>query len=281
MDRLDDDALVVDVDDLREREASRMVFLLLGGQTLLDLLPVCLGGSHGVVAVTDCVGEERLRVRAAVLRVEGLAVAQRLQTALDRVGVLALHEVGIIQLGEGAGLFEQRLDDPAVGVVNEDHDVRQLEAGALAHLQTGRDALNDRLFSRADKRCRAGGVLVGLQVDREHDAAARRRAAGPAFGQYRAGRQGAQRAVLHVLLHGLVDALDMGEVYWSQAMTAHLDRSVPSRGIMISGIRVQRFAIGIVLLTGITYVFSIAENPRYGTENIEECNIFLRMLRYT
>lgn len=133
------------------REASRMVFLLLGGQTLLDLLPVCLGGSHGVVAVTDCVGEERLCVRAAVLRVEGLAVAQRLQTALDRVGVLALrnepagdvaavlHEVGIIQLGEGAGLFEQRLDDPAVGVVDEDHDVRQLEAGALAHLQTGRN----------------------------------------------------------------------------------------------------------------------------------------------
>ena len=199
-----------------------MVFLLLGGQTLLDLLPVCLGGSHGVVAVTDCVGEERLRVRAAVLRVEGLAVAQRLQTALDRVGVLALrnepagdvaavlHEVGIIQLGEGAGLFEQRLDDPAVGVVDEDHDVRQLEAGALAHLQTGRDALNDRLFGRADKGRRAGGVLVGLQIDREHDAAARRRATGPAFGQYRAGRQGTQRAVLHVLLHGLVDALDMG-----------------------------------------------------------------------
>ena len=199
-----------------------MVFLLLGGQTLLDLLPVCLGGSHGVVAVTDCVGEERLRVRAPVLRVEGLAVAQRLQTALDRVGVLALrnepagdvaavlHEVGIIQLGEGAGLFEQRLDDPAVGVVDEDHDVRQLEAGALAHLQTGRDALDDRLFGRADKGRRAGGVLVGLQIDREHDAAARRRAAGPAFGQYRAGRQGTQRAVLHVLLHGLVDALDMG-----------------------------------------------------------------------
>lgn len=129
--RLDDDALVMDVDDFREGVAGRVILLLLGGQGLFDLFPVSLCGRHGVVAVADCVGEERLRVRAAVLRVEGLAVAQRLQTGLDGVGLRALrdkpagdvaavlHEVGVVQLGEGVGLGKERLDDLALGVVDQ------------------------------------------------------------------------------------------------------------------------------------------------------------------
>ena len=201
-----------------------------------------------------------------------------------------------------------------VGVVDEDHDAAARGRRPSRTFRRG-GMRSTTVFSVGRIRDAEPGVYSGLQIDREHDAAARRRAAGPAFGQYRAGRQGAQRAVLHVLLHGLVDALDMGrdvcvlEIDLGQGQTQGrrcvADDAVGLRpvfglrgvlvtgddrpfgqvgalaGIMISGIRVQRFAIGIVLLTGITYVFSIAENPRYGTENIEGCNIFLRMLRCT
>ena len=103
-----------------------MVFPLPRGvRPLLDLLPVCLGGSHGVVAVTDCVGEERLCVRAAVLRVEGLAVAQRLQTAsIASVSLpcgmnqpvmwppFCMRSVSC-SLEKEPVFFEQWLDDPA------------------------------------------------------------------------------------------------------------------------------------------------------------------------
>lgn len=96
-----------------------------------------------------------------------------------------------------------------LGVVDQDHDMRQLKARALAHLQTGRDALNDRLFGRADEGRRTRGVLVSLKIDSQNDAAARAGAAGPALGQHDTGRKRAQRTVCNVLLHGLVDALDV------------------------------------------------------------------------
>ena len=170
-----------------------------------------------MVAVADRIGEERLRVRAAVLPVEGVAVAQRLQTGLDRVGLRALgdepagdmaavlHQVGIVQLFKRIRFLKQRLDDAAVRVVDQDHDVRQLHARALAHLEARRDALDHGFFGRADERGRAGGVFIRFEIDREDNAAARAGAARPALGEHHTGGKRAQRAVGYVAAHGLVD----------------------------------------------------------------------------
>ena len=218
VDRLDDQAVVVDVDHLDQRKARGMVGLLVRRQALFDLFPIRLGGRHRVIAVAHRVGEQRLRIRAAVFFVEGFAVAQRLQTGLDLVGLralrdkpavdvaAALHQVGVIHLFKAVGFVKQRLDDPAVRVVDQDHDMRQLHARALPHLEPRRDTLDHGFFGRADERSRAGGVLIGLQIDREHDTAARAGAARPALGQDDARGQGAQRAVRDVTAHGLVDA---------------------------------------------------------------------------
>ena len=60
VDRLDDQAFVMDVDNLNECKTCRMVLLLLCSQALLDLFPVCLCGGHGVVAVAYCIRQQRL-----------------------------------------------------------------------------------------------------------------------------------------------------------------------------------------------------------------------------
>ena len=212
----------MDVDNLNECKTCRMVLLLLSSQPLLDLFPVRLCGGHGVVAVAYCIRQQRLCVRAAVLLVEGLAVAECFELGLDGLGLrtvrqepagdmaAVLHQVGIIQLVIRGGLLEQRLDDLTVGIVDQNHDVRQLQARALTNLETGRNTLDNRLFGRADERCGTGRVFIRFQIDRQHDAAARAGAAGPALGQHDAGGQGAQRAVLHILLHGLMDFFRAG-----------------------------------------------------------------------
>ena len=89
-----------------------------------------------MIAVANRVRQQRLRVRAAVLLIKGVAVAQRFQSVLDFVGhralgdepardvAAALHQIGVIHLLKGSGLLEQRLDDCAVRVVDQNHDVR-------------------------------------------------------------------------------------------------------------------------------------------------------------
>ena len=51
VDALDFQTFVVNIDDLGQDKAGRMVLLFGLGQALLDALPVGLGGGHRVIAV--------------------------------------------------------------------------------------------------------------------------------------------------------------------------------------------------------------------------------------
>ena len=217
VDRFDNQAFVVGIDHFDQGVTRGVVLLLLGGQAFFCFLPVCLRGRHGVVAVADRIGKEGLGVRAAILLVECGSVAECFKPSLDRVGFHALgnepagdmaavlHQIGVVNSVKRSGFLKERFDNRAVGIVDQDHDVRQLHAGSLAHLETRRDALDNGFFRGTDQGSRAGRVFIRLKIHGKHDSAPRAGAARPAFGQDNAGGKRLQRSLLNVAAHSLMN----------------------------------------------------------------------------
>ena len=116
-----------------------------------------------------------------------------------------LHQIRVIDLLQGIGLFEHRLDDGAVRVVDEQHDVRNFDRSVFADSKARRNALDNGFLGRANERTGAGCVFIAFQINGSNQTAARRCAAGITLGQDETGRQLGQRAVGQILLHGFVD----------------------------------------------------------------------------
>ena len=173
-----------------------------------------------MVAVADGEVEQREILGQMVFFIECLAVVQRVHGVNQRVSHLALrdepavdvsaalHQIGVIDLVEPVELIEHRLDDRAVGIVDQDHDVRQFHGGVLADLEARRNALLNGLFGRTDQRAGACLVLIGLEVDGGDQTAARCGSAGETLGQDETGRQLTQGAVGQITLHGGIDVCD-------------------------------------------------------------------------
>ena len=88
---------------------------------------------------------------------------RRHQPAPDRAA--ALHQLCVIELLHPVRLCLQRLNDGFLHVVQQNHDMRQLQRSASADADTGRDALRHGGFRRTHRRNRALVVVVLLQVD--------------------------------------------------------------------------------------------------------------------
>ena len=139
VDGLELERIVVVVHDLDKCVAGGQCEVFLGSLALLLLFIAGLGGGEGVVAVAD--GEQQGRDAGdAVLALHCLVggeAGQRVGDCVDlRSGELValdmaavFHQVEVIDALHLVGRGGQGLDDGLLGVVNEQHDVGQLDGG--------------------------------------------------------------------------------------------------------------------------------------------------------
>ena len=179
-----------------------------------------------MVAVADREQHRRGAGRHGQARGEGLRLDQREQGALhgarlrlaDREAAqvtTAGHQLGVVQRTHRVAPGGCGLDHGAQRVVDQHQDVRQLELGAAAHLDARRQPLDDGALGGADQALGRGAEVVVLEVQLEHQPAARVRAAAP-FDQHRAVMLD-QHAVGQIALHRRLNARDaLGRIVGAQ-----------------------------------------------------------------
>ena len=180
VDGLELERVVVVVHDLDKCVAGGQREVFLGSFALLLLFIAGLGGGEGVVAVAD--GEQQGRDAGdavlALHRLVGGETGQRVGDCVDLLGgeLVALdvaavfHQVEVINALHLIGRGGQGLDDGLLGVVNEQHDVGQLDGGVAAHAGARGDTVEHGALSRADQRAGAGGEVVLVEVDHTNEA---------------------------------------------------------------------------------------------------------------
>ena len=180
VDGLELERIVVVVHDLDKCVAGGQREVFLGSLALLLLFIAGLGGGEGVVAVAD--GEQQGRDAGdAVLALHclvGREAGQRVGDCVDlRSGELValdmaavFHQVEVIDALHLVGHGGQGLDDGLLGVINEQHDVGQLDGGVAAHAGARGDTVEHGALSRADQRAGAGGEVVLVEVDHTNEA---------------------------------------------------------------------------------------------------------------
>ena len=160
----------MDVFNLAERKPGRMRPALLFRQRVADLVPRGLRRSQGMVPVPH-------RQQHRMLPKPGLQLRQRpvhLRQLLLRLhGVArqvpaAEHQLEVVQLPQGLLLRPQGLQNRPVRVVQQDHDVAQLQRRSPADLQPGRKALRDRLLRGPDQGQGSRRIVILLQIHRAY-----------------------------------------------------------------------------------------------------------------
>ena len=127
--------------------------------------------------------------------------------ALDVAAVF--HEVEVVDHLHAVGRGGQRLDDGLIGIVDEQHDVGQLDGRVAAHLGAGRDAIQHGALGGADQGAGAGGEIIGIQIHHTDQAVADLAVGLLALDVDQGVGQRLEHAVGQVLLHGVVDILDV------------------------------------------------------------------------
>ena len=167
----------VDVADLGQAPARRMGPALLLAQGGLQLLPVGLGGGQAVIAVTDGQYHRLLPFGSGPAAGKGGRVGQRRQRGINlgnERGVLdgpaaqmpaAQHQLTVVERRQLVLHQSDGLDQRAVGVVGQHHDVGRFQRRPAADLEARRDALHDGALARADSGLGALRVVVGIKID--------------------------------------------------------------------------------------------------------------------
>mmetsp|Transcript_78844 Transcript_78844/g.219200 ORF Transcript_78844/g.219200 Transcript_78844/m.219200 type:complete len:346 (+) Transcript_78844:791-1828(+) len=215
MNWLENDAVVVEVLQLDEREASRVTLAV---DTVLDLqsLPARLGSSKRMVSVPD----ENHRGLAAGCSCRGcLFVGECLHRCLNvrrsrGSDAQPLHlartfeQIDLVLRLSEARTGEERLDDCFVRIVDNHDNVRQLQGCVLTDCNARRQASHNRFFCRPDQRRLRAVVVVRLEVDRQDQALSRRNACSIPVNCYEGRLALGEDPVRDVLLHDLADILD-------------------------------------------------------------------------
>ena len=219
VDGLELQGVVVVVDDLHQSVAGGEVFPLALRRHLLEVFIAGLGGGQGMVAVAH--GEEQgLGVPEAVLLLHSLGGAeagQGIRDAGDLVGgelpagevAAALLKIEVIELLHLGALRRQGLDDAALGIVDEEHHVGQLDGGVLPDPDPGRDAGEDGALGGPDEGAGAGGEVILVQVHHADKAVADLAVRLLALDVEEGIRQGLENALVQIPLHGGVDVGDV------------------------------------------------------------------------
>ena len=206
------------VDDLDERVAGGQGEILLRGLALLLLLVAGLGGGEGVVAVTDR-EQQRSHAGHAVLALHRLIGGQAHQSVchgvdlrsgeLEALDVAAVfHEVEVVDLLHAVGRSGQRLDDGLIGIVDEQHDVGQLDGRVAAHAGARGDTVEHGALGGADQCAGAGGEIVLVEVDHADQAVADLAVALAALDVDERILERLKDVLLEILVHGSVDVGD-------------------------------------------------------------------------
>ncbi len=164
--------------------------------------------------------QQRCHAGHAVLLLHGLVGGQALQRGGHGVDLLVgqlvagdvaavLHQVEVIELLHGTGGSGQRLNDGLAGVIDEQHDVGQLDGGVAADAGAGRDAIQHRTLGGADQRTGAGGEVVGVQIHHADKAVADAAVGLLTLDVEQGVGQRLEHAVCHVLAHGGVDIVNI------------------------------------------------------------------------
>ena len=120
-----------------------------------------------------------------------------------------LHQVEVVELLHGGGCGGQGLDDGLIGVIDQQHDVGQLNGGVAADAGTGRDTIQHGALGGADQRTGAGGEVVGVQIHHADKAVADAAVGLLALDVDQGIGECLEHAVCHVLAHGGVDIVDV------------------------------------------------------------------------
>ena len=122
----------------------------------------------------------------------------------------ALLQIKIIEGSHPALFLSQRFDHCLFGVINEQNDMGQLNSRALAHLDPGRDPLQNGSLRRPDTALAAGEEIILLQIHHADEALADLAISlGPLHIEKGMGI-GFKYALFQILLHG---GIDLGNVF--------------------------------------------------------------------
>ena len=139
-----------------------------------------------MIAVTDGQYHRLLPLGSGPAAGKGGRVGQRRQRGINlgnERGVLdgpaaqmpaAQHQLTVVERRQLVLHQSDGLDQRAVGVVGQHHDVGRFQRRTAAHFQPWRDALHDGALAGADGGLAALGVVVGVEVHRAHKALADR-----------------------------------------------------------------------------------------------------------
>ena len=218
----------------------------------LQLLVAGFRRGKRVVAVAD--GEDhRHALQADVFFAHGLGVVR--QHAVELVNIRALdepagdmaavfHQVEVIELLELVLFRADRLDQLLFVVVAEHEDVRQLDGRVAAHALTRRDALGDGALGGADRRGRAGGIVIGIEVDHADQTLAHGAVFERALDIDQTVLIGREDVILHVPRHGLVDDAGMLRLFFGAKLGLRQDQV--DRGNRALGIFPHSVPIGLI-----------------------------------
>ena len=145
VDRLEYDAVIVDVFDLAESVSCRMSFDLFRSKSLLDVFPCSLCGSEGVVAVSHGLEDNMAcTVLFLSLVVKGrksffctLKIFLCNEAACDVTAIH--HEVSVVN--DFFRRISERLDNRLVRIIDQDKNVRHLDRSVSSDSQARRYTL--------------------------------------------------------------------------------------------------------------------------------------------
>ena len=218
VDGLELQRVVVVVDHFHQCVAGRQCQILLGGLANLLLLVAGLGSSEGVVAIAH--GEQqRCYAADTILLLHGTVGSETFQRIGNGIDLLCgqlvatdvtavLHQLEVIDLLHACSGGSERLNDSALGVIDQQHHVGQLNGSIAAHLGAGRNTIQHRALSGADQRAGAGSEIIGIQIHHTDEAMTDTAVGLLTLHIEEAVAQRLENALVHILLHGGVDVAD-------------------------------------------------------------------------
>ena len=116
----------------------------------------------------------------------------------------AQHQFEIIERLQLAAARVKRLDERALRIVGQQHQVRKLECRAVSHAHARGQTRLDRSFRRADERPRAGRIIVSGEINEHHQSQPPAGLRG-ALGQHELAARGREHAGFKISAHGAVN----------------------------------------------------------------------------
>ena len=185
VDGLEDEGFIVEVDQLHEcmaeRQAHDGVFVL---GAFFSLLPDGLGGGQGMIPIAHGVEKDRSPRFEPVFCDKSFGIGQSLKATDNPVLQARIihpvaadssrphHQLEIVEFLEIRFMGRERADDRVLNVIDEDHDMGNLQRRPFPDLDPGRYPRQDRPLGRPDEALGPFFVIIVLQIQTSQQALA-------------------------------------------------------------------------------------------------------------